>query len=137
MRSPSRGRLLVVEDDEMVRELLGVAASDAGLQAILVRDDQAAVEAIEAFGACDLIGVVTDIDLGGLRDGWFVAEFARAHAPKIPVVYVSGASGHGWAQRGVTGSLFLCKPIVPRVAIEAIQSLLATADGRPPRRADS
>lgn len=137
MQDPARGRLLVVEDDELVRELLGLAAADAGLQTILARDDRTAVAAIEAFGGRDLMGIVTDIDLGGGRDGWFVADFARAHAPEIPVIYVSGAGGHGWARRGVAGSLFLGKPITPHLVIDALLALVARAAGRTARCAGS
>ena len=131
MQGPARGRLLVVEDDELVRELLGLAASDAGLETILARDDQAAMAAIEALDGDDLMAVVTDVELGGRRDGWLVAEFARAHLPDVPVVYVSGAGGHGWAKRGVSGSLFLGKPISPYLVIDAVLTLVAQAGRRP------
>ena len=130
MEDYPRGRLLVVDDDAMVRELLGLAAVDAGFEAVLAADDREAVAAVEARQAADLVGLITDIHLAAPRDGWFLAQLARAHRPDLPVVYVSGASGHDWARLGVSGSLFLHKPFIPQHVVDAVQALLGRSPGQ-------
>ena len=57
-------------------------------------------------------------------DGWELACAAREQASDLPVIYVSGASGHEWASRGVPGSLMIAKPFAPAQIVVAISSLL-------------
>lgn len=127
---PERGRVLMVEDDAMIRELLRIGAEDAGFEPILAGDDRAAVAALEAGQAHDLVGLITDINLGRGRSGWFVAQLARTFRPELPVVYVTGDSGHEWRTRGVAGSLLLLKPFTPLQVMERLRIMIDRASGR-------
>jgi hypothetical protein len=60
--------------------------------------------------------------------GWDLACAARERAGDLPIVYVSGASGHEWASRGVPNSLMITKPFAPVQVVVAISSLLVASD---------
>lgn len=50
--------------------------------------------------------LLTDVNLGRSKlTGWDVAKHAREIKAHIPVVYMTGASGHEWGFNGVPNSL--------------------------------
>ena len=73
-------------------------------------------------------GLVTDINLGTGPDGWAVARIAREVTPGLPVVYLSGASGHQWTSHGVPQSVMVAKPFANTQVVVAIAGLLNTSD---------
>ena len=122
--------ILLVEDEELIREMLVEALHDAGFATLASADAEAALRLFAENGA-DVRGLVTDINLADGMDGWELACVAREQASDLPVVYVSGASGHEWASRGVPGSLMISKPFAPAQIVVAISSLLVAADSVP------
>ncbi len=107
----------------MLRDLLAKSLTGAGFQVVEASDGTRANAELDAaagrFGA-----VVTDIRLGPGPDGWAVARHARALAPGVPVVYVSGDSLHDWPQQGVPDSARLTKPFKAAALIRVISGLL-------------
>jgi len=86
-----RGKLLIVDDEPMVRKLLGdmlrgmeqhYEAAEDGEQALAIFD--AAVDAGEPF---DL--VMTDLGMPGMS-GWDVVEAIKQRSPRTPVVLITG-----------------------------------------------
>ena len=86
-----RGKLLIVDDEPMVRKLLGdmlrgmaqyYETAEDGEQALAVFD--AAVDAGEPF---DL--VMTDLGMPGMS-GWDVVEAIKQRSPETPVVLITG-----------------------------------------------
>lgn len=67
--------------------------------------------------------------LKGAVSGWEVAVRARELKPDLPVVYVTGDSGHEWASRGVPGSVVVSKPFAPAQIVVALASLANQSDG--------
>src|SRR4051812_42175310 len=104
-------KLLLVEDDFDIRDLLKVALEDAGFDVLATRNGKEAVVEL-ATDATRFKAIITDIDLGDLPDGWDIARNAREHVLDMPVVYMSGAGGHDWPSRGVPNSVFIAKPCV-------------------------
>src|SRR3954471_3918314 len=98
-------RVLVVEDDWLVREMAVEMLREAGFDVI------EAATAEEALLRCneEMADVLfTDIRLPGKLTGWDVAEHCRARHPSVPVIYATGYTEG--ACRQVPGSVFFRKP---------------------------
>jgi DNA-binding response OmpR family regulator len=125
--------VLYVEDDALIRELAVIAFSDAGIDVLVVENGEAALTALDA-DAVPIRAIVTDVNLGAGPDGWAVAERARELHQALPVLYVTGASGHEWRSRGVRHSFMILKPFDPERIADAVSWLLGNAGtaGLPP-----
>ncbi len=85
-RRSARKRLLVVDDDREVLELLGDMLRLMGHQVITEHDARKALELLQTQ-SFDLI--LTDLGMPDVN-GWEIAEHAKACRPGIPVILVSG-----------------------------------------------
>jgi CheY-like chemotaxis protein len=99
-------RILLVEDEPLLREMTSADLTDLGFVPIVVRDGDEAIEVLERGEPVDLL--ITDIRMPGSRDGWELATSARALRPGLPVIYISGYSDE--VQQPVAGAVFLKKP---------------------------
>jgi CheY-like chemotaxis protein len=94
-------KVLVVEDEELIRLIVVDALEDAGFEVIEAATGEEALSRCQERVADVLF---TDIRLPGTVDGWDVAEHCRDLNPQMPVVY---ASGHSLVEhRPVSGSRF-------------------------------
>lgn len=86
-------RVLIVEDDDLVRRSLEAVLRADGHQTCWARTGEAAVGLLQSEPDLDL--VILDVQLvpGGMS-GWDVARYKREHPPTaaIPVIVVSGLS---------------------------------------------
>jgi DNA-binding response OmpR family regulator len=122
---PDTLKVLVVEDDEAIRSLVGEALSDGGFQPSIAASGEVALSLLSK-DKYDLL--VLDIKLG--RDGitgWHVARRARAITLGLPVIYITGAAADEWAVQGVAKSIILSKPFAPAQLICAVSELLTAA----------
>jgi DNA-binding response OmpR family regulator len=122
--------ILLVEDEFLIREMVAEALQAAGFATIVASDGGEAIALFEQHSA-EIRGLVTDINLDDGLDGWDLARAARERASDLPVVYVSGASGHEWASQGVPNSLLIAKPFAAAQVVVAISSLLVASDTVP------
>jgi DNA-binding response OmpR family regulator len=120
--------VLLVEDEDLLRELLEDRLSEAGFGVLSAASGE---EAAELLAVAPLPrALVTDINLGRAgMDGWDVARLAREHDPRCGILYVSGDSAHRWAAKGVPHSLMLSKPFAPAQLVEALSNLLNRSSG--------
>ncbi|CAN7656598.1 response regulator [Phenylobacterium sp. LjRoot225] len=117
------GRVLVVEDDHAICEIMCEALRDSGHAVECVNNDQEAYERIA--GVPTLEGLVLDVNLGKGTTGFDVARFARQVIPDLAVVYVSGeAPQTSFKAFGVPESVFLPKPFSPGELVEAVTKKL-------------
>ena len=119
---PARPRVLVVDDEPSVLELLSRALSLAEYDVDVAPDGQAALERMRRT-TYDLL--VTDLKMPGL-DGLTVIREARRYRADLPVIIVTGYSTEASAidaiNLGVSG--YLTKPFrVPRVLAAAARAL--------------
>ena len=125
---PSRALLartvLVVEDEELVRETISAELQDAGF---VVLEAETAEQGLEMLEEKPVGVLFTDIRLPGRADGWELAERARSLYPNLPVIYATGFSAE--QPRFVPKSVFLRKPYLPSAVVAAIEKLLRTAPG--------
>jgi DNA-binding response OmpR family regulator len=119
--------ILLVEDELLIREMMAEALQAAGFATLVASDGQEAIKMF-AEGREELRGLITDINFSDGLDGWQLARAVRERSSDLPVVYISGASGHEWAARGVPNSLLVAKPFAPAQVVVAISSLLVAID---------
>lgn len=122
--------ILVIDDEFLIREVVVDALEQAGFSVLTAESGPQAIK-IFTEGSAEIRGLVTDINLGEGIDGWEVARTAREQVGDLPVVYVSGASGHQWASRGVPNSLLVTKPFAPAQIVVALSSLLVASNTTP------
>jgi DNA-binding response OmpR family regulator len=122
---PAHQAVLYVEDEPLLRELASVILEDAGFEVVTAEDGRAAFEALDNDGS-PFCAIVTDVNLGSGPDGWAVAKRGRELNKTLPVIYMTGASGHQWQAEGVPRSVMLRKPFAPAEILQALRSLLET-----------
>lgn len=121
-------RVLLVEDDDDNRELMAEVLESFGCTVLSASSGQAG---LKTLSECSVDVVVTDIGMPGMG-GLEVARAAKAIAPKVPVVVVTG-----WAERDDIASArgrdvdaVLIKPVDPD-ALAQVVSDLARQRGHP------
>ena len=119
--------VFVVEDQEIIRHVLEEALTDGGFAVAMATDGEQAMAMLDAKEA-DYSALVTDVNLPGKFSGWDVAKHAREINDKLPVIYITGASAHDWASRGVPNSQLLPKPFAVVQVVTAVSQLINTAN---------
>ena len=118
------GTILLVEDEEMVRELTRAMLERAGMSVLIAGDPyDALVVCSEHRGPIDVL--FTDIVMPGMS-GRVLAERARAMRPELEVVYTSGYSDDVISARGPfePGTSFLAKPFTSEALLATIREAL-------------
>ena len=113
-----RPTVLIVEDEELVREIAALEFEDAGFEVLQAATGDTAMTLITGTREIDLL--FTDIRLPGSIDGWSIAERARELRPELPVFY---ATGYSDTPRLVAGARFFRKPYLPTAIVSAAQSM--------------
>jgi DNA-binding response OmpR family regulator len=101
-------RVLLVEDEALISELVCEALADHGFEVHAVATASEALKHLSAGSPCDLL--FTDINLPGGMDGDALAQLARELRPNLPVVYASGSVSRIEQVKAVPGAAFLAKP---------------------------
>jgi CheY-like chemotaxis protein len=112
-------KILVVEDEDLVRTVAVQALEDAGFEVIEAATGE---DALAHCGERVADALFTDIRLPGSIDGWDIAERCRELNPKLPVVYATGYSAQ--KPRLVPGSRLLHKPYELAQLIDTLGELL-------------
>jgi CheY-like chemotaxis protein len=114
--TPGRARILVVDDDPLVRDYAETVLVDAGYDVLTAADGAAALGLMRGMAGIDLL--FTDIVMPGL-DGFEVARQARDVSPGLKVLFTSGyASDLSRANR------LLKKPYRPQQLADEIAAAL-------------
>jgi CheY-like chemotaxis protein len=116
--SDTKKRVLVVEDEDLVREIVTWALEDLGFDVIGASSGD---QAVEVLGEGDIDLLLTDIRMPGRLDGWTLAERARDVIPDLPIIYVSGFSHE--PPRLTKGSIFIQKPLRAETLRQAMQDI--------------
>jgi CheY-like chemotaxis protein len=124
MNSPAKPRILMVEDESLLLEVITADLEDAGFAVFQAATAEIALDILKAEASVDIL--FTDIRLPGLMDGWQLAEAARALRPDLPVIYATGFSQT--PPRLIEGSLFFTKPYRAATLIKAIESFAVRPD---------
>ena len=114
-----RGNILVVEDEGLVREMVGRALGTMGYVVTLAESGE---EALARAGTTTFDLLLTDVRMPGM-DGGTLARTLRAEHPDLPVVFMSGYA-EGLEPEALAGSVYLPKPFAPADLRRAIAKLL-------------
>jgi CheY-like chemotaxis protein len=99
-------RILLVEDEMLVRELAREDLSDAGFDVVDTQDGDRARAILEDDRDFDLL--FTDIRMPSQLDGWQLAAEAKRLIPELKVLYASGLDDNGG--RVGDGERLIAKP---------------------------
>ena len=116
-----RARVLVVEDEALISEMIAEELEEQGFDVVMVSNAADALAHIASGAQIDAL--FTDINLPGNMDGSELASRVRGLRPDMPIVY---ASGH-WrtTDRLVSRAVFLPKPYDPREAGNLLMRLVS------------
>lgn len=111
--------VLLVEDDPLVRECLGLDLLEAGFQVI---EAAGGVEALsQVDGSLTPLVLVTDLQLGSGMNGLRLIAEARRRWPRLRAVLISGAELEPPCLAGA--DRFLLKPFSGTALIRAVMDL--------------
>lgn len=97
-------KILVVEDEFLIRLTLAEALRDEGFQVLEAETGDAALPILHDE---DISLLLTDIRLPGMVDGHALASKARESLPGLPVIFMSGGPDGG---EGSVQDVFISKP---------------------------
>jgi two-component system response regulator ResD len=118
--------VLVIEDEDAVRNLLRTLLRLSGYEVLSCQDGPEALDLLEARGG-EVQLLITDVNLGGGMDGFEAADALRARQHSLKVLYISGEDeANRVSERYTAGPAdFLLKPFTPRSFNERVNALLA------------
>lgn len=122
-KSDSRAhkRILVVDDDPSVREMLGRVLNSEGYGVLPAKDGQEALE-IAASAEVDL--VLLDLNMPG-KSGWDTFEELTAANPLLAVIIITARPDQIFTALGAGAGALLEKPLDFPSLLETISKLMA------------
>ncbi len=118
-------RVLVVEDDVLIRHVIAEAMRDAGLFVVEAGSGTAAMGYLGSGAPVDV--VFSDIEMNGADDGLRLAHDIRAGFPDIPVILTTGSAMPSYL---ADADAFIAKPYQISSVLELVTKTLGvTRDG--------
>ncbi|NOZ07224.1 MAG: PAS domain S-box protein [Chloroflexi bacterium] len=125
-----RGTILVVEDEEALRELISQALSQQGYRVLLAANGQEALNVWAEYGDVTdaIIADVVMPKMGGRE----LYDHLQHLSPQTRFLFISGYSINGIHQRFLLdqGLEFLQKPFTPAQLLERVQAILVDASSQ-------
>ena len=115
--NPSRRRVLIVDDEWLMREMLADVLEETGFATSLASSATEALRLMRREPAIDL--VVTDVEMPGVFNGVDLARVLIAQRPELGVLIVSGCRPRALPP----GARFLAKPFVPAELLRTLNEL--------------
>ena len=116
-----RGRILVVEDEFLIRATLAEMLEDAGHEVVAAESGEEALNLLRADTGIAL--VMTDMSLAGGMNGLTLASAARGLRAQMPVIFVTGRPDLAPAADGSPTEV-VAKPYTSSEIIGAVIRLL-------------
>ena len=114
---PHRLRVLLVEDEWLIREMLADVLEEAGFAVSQALSAPEALRLLRQDPTVDL--VVTDVEMPGVLDGVGLARLLAVQRPEIGVLVVSGRRPRTLPP----GARFLAKPFTPAEFLQTLHAL--------------
>ena len=132
-----RGRgetILVVEDDDGVRQYVAESLRDLNYQVLEARDSASALKLLDADKPFDLL--LTDVILPG-KNGRELATEVERRRPGVKIIFMTGYSRNAIVHHGRldSGTELISKPLTEAVLARRIRQVLDNAKSRPPEAA--
>ena len=115
------GKILIVDDDKNICELLRLYMEKEGFEASISNDGESALKKFDSF-APDLI--LLDIMLPGL-DGWQVCREIRSSS-KVPIIMLTARADEKDELQGFQLGVdeYVTKPFSPKILVARIEAIL-------------
>jgi DNA-binding NtrC family response regulator len=125
--SSTHGKILIIEDDPDIREILRIQLEQGGQQVIEAKDGQEGIDLIKNESKLLQVGlIITDIRMPKVN-GVETVDYIKANAPYIPIMVVTGYPDAKLAvdllQKGVKD--FLVKPVEKRTLLRKVSDILS------------
>jgi CheY-like chemotaxis protein len=118
--------ILLVDDDFKVLNLLTRALRSGGFQVTATTSGK---EALDLLGQQNFHAMVLDLNMPK-PDGFEILKVARAHAPSLKIVVISGFMQGPLLEAAllVGGAATLAKPVDPKELVRTVRDVLANTD---------
>ena len=118
MGEPHRHRVLLVEDDEDCREVVGLILEGAGHEVVAAENGKVGLDRLHDSGPCV---IVLDLMMP-VMDGWRfrAAQLRDAATCSLPVVIMSGAAQVDDRAQQLGVQDYIAKPVVPEQLLETL-----------------
>lgn len=110
---PLRPTAIVVEDDDIQREMLTLLLEDRNFDVLQCEDAETATLALKMRHPTLII---TDINLAGKMDGVDLAHYAKQHDAGVRIIVISG---NPLPRPLPDGTKFFTKPVYPTALLRA------------------
>ena len=117
-------RLLLVEDEFLVRLTLGEALRDEGYDVIEAGTADEALQRLEE-GLVRLM--LTDIQLPGSMDGRGLVRRVRETLPELPVIFMTGRPETMGGATRTAHEAFIAKPYLPSDVVATVARLIGAS----------
>ena len=114
--------ILLVDDDDLVRPVIGDSLRDAGYGVIEAPCAEDALRLFEDAGIPTIDLLVSDVVMPGMDGPAMVAEF-RARAPGLRVLFITGHPG----RHSLRGEYVLLKPFTNAQLANSVEACLRVA----------
>jgi CheY-like chemotaxis protein len=126
--SSAHGKILIIEDDPDIREILRVQLEQGGQQVIEAKDGQEGIDLIKNGSNLLQVGlIITDIHMSKVN-GVEMVDYIKANAPSIPIMVVTGYPDAKLAvdllQKGVKE--YLVKPVEKSTLLRKVSAILSS-----------
>ena len=112
-------RVLLIEDDELVRLTLSEALDREGMEVDGLSNAEDALILLGAGQVPDVL--VADVNLGAGLSGFDLADIARERHPDVEVILISGAAPDPARRAARRHERFLRKPFAPDDLLTALR----------------
>ena len=121
----SASRILVVEDEFLIRLTLVEALTDEGFDVVEAESGDAALPVLQQDASIEVL--LTDIQLPGALDGRRLAQRARETQPDLPVLFMTGRPDPALEAQASPLDRFISKPYTLSDICTAVRRLTALA----------
>lgn len=118
------GRILLVEDNDTVRELIGQMLSRQGYEVLTAFCTDSAIQVYEQVESIDLL--ITDIAIPGRMQGPQLAKFLKRFDKQLKVIFISGYSfGLETHEAGLVKSdILITKPFKRKLLLKIVDETM-------------
>jgi two-component system chemotaxis response regulator CheY len=125
--SSTHGKILIIEDDPDIREILRIQLEQGGQQVIESKDGQEGIDLIKNESKLLQIGlIITDIRMPKVN-GVETVDYIKANAPSIPIMVITGYPDTKMAvdllEKGIKE--FLVKPVEKSTLLRKVSNILS------------
>jgi two-component system cell cycle sensor histidine kinase/response regulator CckA len=124
-RSKSAAKILIVEDEEMVRRATAEFLQVSGFEVLTAADGVLGLEVMNNHADVDLI--ITDVVMPRMKGTEMAAELRRKH-PKVPILFITGYTQVPVELAEFEGAAILHKPFALSEITRSVHSLLGNKE---------